>query len=242
MTAAALILAGGAGTRLGGADKALLDLDGQSLLAHLLARLQPQTAHIAISANRDASRFAGFNLPVLPDGPLAGTGPLAGVAAGLAWAAALGAPSLLTIPVDTPFIPPDLLRRLSPAPAVAVHAGRQHHLVAHWPVAFLPDLLAFLTAPGDHKVRDALTLGAARPVVFDAPEDPFHNINTPADLAAARSRVASQQTSSNPSRTPRPASQRTPPSPPSGPPSRTSSGTAAARTTTPRAASPHRRG
>ncbi len=193
---AALILAGGRGTRLGNADKAFLPLAGRPLLAHLLARLAPQTAHIAISANGDPGRFAAYNLPVLPDAPEhEGKGPLAGVAAGLAWARRLGAASLLTIPVDTPFIPADLLRRLTPAPAVAVWQGRQHHLAATWPVAVLPALTGFLAAPGAYKVRDALTLACAAPIHFTEPADPFLNINTPGDLTDAEAACASEQTS-----------------------------------------------
>jgi molybdopterin-guanine dinucleotide biosynthesis protein A len=181
----ALVLAGGAGARLGGVDKAFLHLNGQPLIAHLLNRLKAQAPQIAISANGDPARFADFNLPVLPDGVLHGKGPLAGVAAGLAWAGGIGAEALLTLPVDTPFIPENLLEQLTPAPAVAVWQGRQHHLVSLWRVDFRPLLLAFLDRPGAYKVRDALTLCHARQVAFDAPADPFLNINTPADLAAA---------------------------------------------------------
>jgi molybdopterin-guanine dinucleotide biosynthesis protein A len=182
---AALILAGGAGTRLGGTDKAFLRLSDQPLIAHLLLRLTPQVEQMAISANGDPARFAAYGLPVLADGPLAGKGPLAGVAAGLAWAKSIGADAVFTIPVDTPFIPNDVVARLTPAPAAAVWQGRQHHLVSLWKVDFLPALLGFLAQPGAYKVRDALALAAARQVVFEAAEDPFHNINTPEDLAAA---------------------------------------------------------
>jgi molybdopterin-guanine dinucleotide biosynthesis protein A len=185
---AGLILAGGTGSRLGGVDKALLTLDGQPLIAHLLPRLAPQVGPLAISANGDPSRFAAWSLPVLPDGARAGIGPLAGVAAGLEFAAAVGAAALLTVPVDTPFIPADLAARLAPAPAVATHGGRQHHLVALWPVGFLPELLAYLAGPGAGPVLDALRLCAARPVAFPQAMDPFHNINTAADLAAAWAR------------------------------------------------------
>jgi molybdopterin-guanine dinucleotide biosynthesis protein A len=187
---AALILAGGRGTRIGGADKALISLNGQPFIAHLLARLRAQTAELAISANGDAARFDAYDLPVLPDGPLAGFGPLAGLAAGLQWAAQLGAASLVTVPVDTPFIPLDLIARLTPAPAVAVFEGRQHHLVAHWRVADRPDLVRFLQTSPPYKVRDFLNLCTARQVNFAAAADPFLNVNTPEDLAIAQKRSA----------------------------------------------------
>ncbi len=184
----AVVLAGGGGTRLGGVDKAFLDLGGKPLLARVLARLAPQVGRIVISANGDPGRFAPFGLQVISDGGFDITGPLAGVAAGLAWAAGCGAEALLTVPVDTPFIPLDLARRLSPAAAVATWQGRQHHLVALWPASLLPRLLALPTAPRGPRVREALALCEARTVAFGEAEDPFLNINTPADLAAAEAR------------------------------------------------------
>jgi molybdenum cofactor guanylyltransferase len=186
---AALILAGGTGTRLGGTDKAFVQLAGQGLITHLLGRLQPQVAKIAISANGDATRFDAFPLLVLPDGKLAGFGPLAGLAAGLEWAAQQEANSLITVPVDTPFIPLDLADRLTPAPTVAAYRGRQHHLVAHWQVAALPSLRQFLRTSAPFKVRDFLTICGARQIPFESETDPFLNINTPEDLAAAERRM-----------------------------------------------------
>ncbi|HQT39649.1 MAG TPA: molybdenum cofactor guanylyltransferase MobA [Acidocella sp.] len=183
---AALILAGGRGSRLGGADKAFVTMNGQPLIAHLLARLTPQVNRIAISANGDATRFAELGLPVLPD-LHHGKGPLAGVAAGLAWAADIGADALLTVPVDTPFIPHNLAERLAPAPSVSCYRGRQHHLVTFWPIDCLPMLERFLEPEGKYKVRDFLKLIRARQVSFNAPHDPFMNINTPEDLTAATS-------------------------------------------------------
>jgi molybdenum cofactor guanylyltransferase len=181
---AALILAGGQGTRLGGTDKAFVLLHGRPLIEHLLTRLTPQVQTIAISANGNPIRFSAYNLLVLPD-THTGKGPLAGVAAGLIWAASIGADSLLTIPVDTPFIPETLLAALTPGPSVACYQTRQHHLVAIWPVSFLPALEDFLAKPSPYKVRDALTLAAARQVDFESSTDPFLNINTPDDLRAA---------------------------------------------------------
>jgi molybdopterin-guanine dinucleotide biosynthesis protein A len=193
---AALILAGGQGTRFAGgagqdktgnADKAFILLNGSPLIARLLARLSPQATNIAISANGDPTRFAPLNLPVLPD-QIAGKGPLAGVLAGLTWAADIGATSLLTVPVDTPFIPEDLLARLTPGPSVACYRGRQHHLVALWPATAQPILARFLEPDGSYKVRDVLRLLRARQISFNAATDPFHNINTKEDLATAEAR------------------------------------------------------
>lgn len=174
---AGLILAGGRATRLGGIDKATITLNGQSLLIHVHARLTPQVAAIAISGPETLPDSAEF----------VGTGPLAGIEAGLTWADAIGATALLSVPVDTPLIPENLAAKLSPAPAVAVYGGRQHHLVALWPTSFLPRLRTFLRTDPKHRVRDALELCMARPINFTGPADPFYNINTPEDLAYAES-------------------------------------------------------
>ena len=83
-----LVLAGGLARRMGGGDKPLKLLGGRPLLDHVLARITPQVAAVALNANGDPARFAGYGLPViadpLPDHP----GPLAGILAGLEWAAA----------------------------------------------------------------------------------------------------------------------------------------------------------
>lgn len=183
-----LVLAGGQGRRLGGADKALLPLAGRPLLSWLLPRLAPQASALALSANGDPARFAAFGLPVLADEQDA-QGPLAGLLRGLDWAAGQGAAALLTVPVDTPFIPLDLVTRLAPAPACAESAGRAHRLVALWPVECRAALRDLLAAPGNRAVgRFGATLGQ-RLVRFDDTPDPFANINTPDDLQSAESRL-----------------------------------------------------
>lgn len=184
---AALVLAGGGARRLGGVDKPLLALAGRPLLAWVLAALAPQAAPIALNANGDPARFAGFNLPVLDDGRFLGQGPLAGVLAGLDWAAAQGASAVLSVSGDTPFIPADLAARLAPPPACAQSAGRVHPLVALWPVAARTPLRRFLETPGPRAVRDFTADLGMRLVDFPVGAwDPFYNINTPDDLAAAQ--------------------------------------------------------
>jgi len=189
---AGLILAGGAGRRMGGADKALLPLAGQPLVAHLAAALGPQVSVLAISANGDAGRFADLGVPVLADAPgTIGEGPLAGVLAALDWAAGQGAAALVTASVDTPFLPRDLVARLRDAAqggmALAVSGGRLHPTAALWPVAGR-DRLRDLFDTGERRMR--LALQGAAEAVFDAAPDPFFNINTPEDLARAETLFA----------------------------------------------------
>ena len=191
---AGLILAGGLGRRMGGpeggADKAFLMLQGRPLVAHAVARLTPQVDVLAISANGDPARFAGFGLPVLPDAGAAGEGPLAGVLAGLAWAKGLGADALATVAVDTPFFPGDLVARLAAGGAgrVALAADRTgtHPTFALWPLDAAGRLGAAFAAGIRGMERAAQTIGCVK-VPFDG-DDAFFNVNTPGDLARAQGR------------------------------------------------------
>ncbi|HET6181974.1 MAG TPA: molybdenum cofactor guanylyltransferase [Acetobacteraceae bacterium] len=182
-----LVLAGGAARRLGGGDKPLLDVGGQTMLERALAVLRAECAAVAISANGDKARFARFGVPVLDDGPFVGRGPLAGVLAGLDWAAGQGGTVLLTLPGDTPFAPLGLARRLGAPPACAANGGRSHFLVAVWPVAAREALRRRLAGTGSVAAGAFAAAIGMRPVDFPAePDDPFLNVNTAEDLARAR--------------------------------------------------------
>ena len=182
---AALILAGGRAARMGGGDKPLLAVAGQPMIARIIAALDE--GPVAISANGDPARFAGFGLPVLADGVFVGQGPLAGLLVGLEWAAGLGADTLLTVPGDTPFIPSGLGAALSPAPACAASNGRLHPLVALWPVGCRDALRQLLSSPGRRDVAHFARSIGMRRVDFPAAKwDAFMNVNTPDDLAIAR--------------------------------------------------------
>ena len=109
-----LVLAGGLARRMGGGDKALIDIDGVTILERVLARLRPQCAGFVLNANGDPRRFASFGLPVIPDDVPDFAGPLAGILAALDWAAA-NVPAIawvVSVPGDCPFLPKDLVGRL----------------------------------------------------------------------------------------------------------------------------------
>ncbi|AJE45448.1 molybdenum cofactor guanylyltransferase MobA [Celeribacter indicus] len=197
---AGVVLAGGQGRRLGGIDKSLVTLGGVPLVARVLARLAPQCARLAISANGDPARYAAFGCPVLPDADGELQGPLAGVLAGLDWARREGFAALVTAATDTPFLPEDLVARLCAgasrsglAVAAEEEAGgvlRWHPTFALWPVALRGDLRAALRQDERRMRRFAEGQGAV-PVVFaSGPVPPFFNINTPEDLAEAERLLA----------------------------------------------------
>lgn len=182
-----VILAGGEGRRMG-ADKALVPLAGRPLIAHVLDRLEPQVERVLISANGDAARFSAFGCPVVEDA--VPQGPLSGVLAALTVAAAMGATHLVSAPVDTPFLPGDLVPQLlfaaerSPVGlALASDATGDHPATAIWPVGLAPALAAFL-ASGEAKVTRFTAAQGAAWAKFPDPRA-FLNLNTPEDLAAA---------------------------------------------------------
>jgi molybdopterin-guanine dinucleotide biosynthesis protein A len=190
-----MILAGGLASRMGGGDKGLLPLCGRRLIDHVIDRLAPQVAALALNANDDPARFAALGLPVIPDPVPDRQGPLAGLLAGLDWADGLGAAAMVSVPADTPFLPRDLVARLQAAAgpeglAIAASPDAKGRLRAHpvcglWPVALRPQLRAALAA-GERRVGPWAETQGARLARFDAgPPDPFFNVNTPADLAAA---------------------------------------------------------
>jgi molybdopterin-guanine dinucleotide biosynthesis protein A len=196
----AVVLAGGLARRMGGGDKPLRLLGGRPLLDHVLARVAPQVAAVVISANGDPARFAGFGLPVLADGIAGFPGPLAGVLAALDWAAEKrrDLPWVLSAPGDCPFLPADLAARLHDAREAAglrlacarSAEGRTHPTVGLWAVALRDALRAALLA-GERRVeRWTARQGCAHADWPADPVDPFHNINTPEDLAAAERLLA----------------------------------------------------
>ena len=179
-----IILAGGQSRRMG-TDKALASLAGHSLLSHVSARFEPQVETLALSANGDPARFAWLGLPVLPDDT--SHGPLSGILAALTWAAPLGATAVASVPVDGPFLPPDLVPRLclaagATAPALAASPNGLHPTYAIWPVSLAPALADFLASGAKARVRDFAQAHGAQTAAF--PDDlAFANANTQDDLA-----------------------------------------------------------
>jgi molybdopterin-guanine dinucleotide biosynthesis protein A len=190
-----VILAGGLARRMGGVDKALIELGGAPLLAHVARRLEPQCAGVVLNANGDPARFARFDLPVVADDVEGFAGPMAGVLAGLDHVAAArpDVPFAVSVPADTPFIPRDLVARLASARAatgaeiaVACSGAKIHHAVALWPVALRGALRHALVADDIRKVS-AFIARHRSAVAFwrSEPYDPFFNVNCPEDLGRA---------------------------------------------------------
>lgn len=185
---AGVILAGGQSSRMGGGDKALVLLGGETLLARIVARLLPQVDCLAINANGDGARFASFALPVFADRLAVAKGPLGGLHAALEWAQAMGADVLITTTADAPFIPHDLARGLlnAGAPAIAASGSQPHYAIGAWPVRLLAEVEATIVSENMSRMQDWAARCGAKEVAWEtSPHDPFFNINTPDDLAEA---------------------------------------------------------
>jgi len=174
----AVILAGGAGSRAGGLDKGWVHHAGRPLVELALERLRGEVATVWISANRQLARYAALGVPVLAEGLPGAGGPLGGIARALA---ASGAEWLLSVPVDAPGFPAELVPRLVAAArrhgraCVAAGPEREQPLFAIYPCALAARAAATVRA-GELAVWRFLRAVEARPVRFDA--GGFSNLNT----------------------------------------------------------------
>jgi molybdenum cofactor guanylyltransferase len=183
-----VIMAGGAGSRIGG-DKAGRLLAGRPLLSYVVDQARRYSDEVALAV-KSAEQAPGHGLPVLTDGPE--PGPMAAIASAFRFAASRGLTAVLTLPCDTPFLPADLAERLAAtgaAAAVPASGGRLHPSCALWR-ADSAVLWRYIEAGNSSLVGLARTLGMAEVVWGTDPFDPFFNVNEPADLATAEQWLA----------------------------------------------------
>jgi molybdenum cofactor guanylyltransferase len=199
-----LVLAGGLARRMGGGDKAMIRIGGETILERTLARIAPQCAGMLINANGDPARFASFGLPVVADDVAGFAGPLAGILAGLDWLAANARAIawLASVPGDCPFLPRDLVARLhaaraaAAAPLACAKSGDwRHPVVGLWPVGLREDLRRALVGEGLRKIEAWTARHGVGLADWPAePVDPFFNVNTPEDAAQAQRFAALEET------------------------------------------------
>ncbi|HEY8119625.1 MAG TPA: molybdenum cofactor guanylyltransferase MobA [Methylophilaceae bacterium] len=185
MSISGIVLAGGLGRRMGGVDKGLLNFLGKPMVAHVIARLQPQVDEILINANREIERYATFGHAVIQDDITGFAGPLAGLHKGMSEAKHA---YVLTVPCDSPLLPMDLADRLMHSLiqhdadlAVAKTGSQAHPVFCLCRKALLPNLENFLQQ-GGRKI-DAW-YGALEVVEVSFNDNPqgFTNVNTPEEL------------------------------------------------------------
>ena len=190
--AAIVIAAGGDGARLGGAKASRL-LGERRLIDHALGWAMQHSDAVALAVRAGTPDW-GTGLPLLVDHHN-GIGPIGALASAVAFAQHQQRQAVLMIGCDMPFLPADLLAGLQSAlpghgAAMPVSAGRRHPMATLW----APDVTAiddYVAGGGQSLWRFAQSVGMAA-VLWDTTPDPFLNINTPADLAAAEQRLKRQ--------------------------------------------------
>jgi len=181
----AVVLAGGRATRMGGNDKGLVLLAGKPLIAHTLARLEPQVERILINANRNAELYARLGHQVIGDGNQDFAGPLAGILSALHHTSA---ELLLVVPCDCPGLPHDLLPRLlaglerENAELAIVSDGERQHPVIMLLKTELKSALTEYLANGERRVGQWCNSRKLAQVSFADQPDAFTNLNTPEEL------------------------------------------------------------
>lgn len=188
----AVILAGGRARRMDGEDKGLIELNGRPLLDYIISALRPQVGEILVNANRNLERYSAFGYPVKADMLGDFFGPLVGMATGMQ---ATGKPYLLTVPCDSPLVPPQLAGSLyralinETADISVAHDGvRMQPVFALLSCQLLPSLLDYLN-DGGRKIDTWYAQHRLARADFSAAPETFLNLNTPEDKAGLESRL-----------------------------------------------------
>ena len=194
-------LAGGQARRMGGGDKAFIEIGGLSILERQM-RTTCQHQLRLINANGQPERFTAFGLPVIKDCVAGFLGPLAGILSGLEYLALHHSEIewMISCATDVPFFPQDLSEALHDARrreasdlAMVISAGRTHPVFSLWPLAIAPALRRALI---DEKIRKIDVFASRYRVayaVFDSQPDLFMNINTPEDVRVAQAQAVSDE-------------------------------------------------
>ncbi|MDX6625187.1 MAG: molybdenum cofactor guanylyltransferase [Solirubrobacterales bacterium] len=180
------VLAGGSGSRLGGA-KATVELAGRPLLSYPLAAFAAAGIEPLVVAKPE-TQLPPLDCPILRE-PEAPRHPLAGIVAALREA---GERPLVVLACDMPLAAPALLAELAAAPEPLVVPAPNGHLAplqARYSAALLPALEAALERREPlRRTVEALSprlLDDAELALFGDPERLFLNVNDPLDLRRA---------------------------------------------------------
>ena len=190
-----VILAGGSARRLGGKGKAFINISGVSLIDLVLRKIESQVDRVAINT-RDKNSFSQYKYPIIEDliTEEGGSGPLAGISSAIKWAKKSINPvsHVITVPVDTPLLPIDLVHRMSLELKIKksdiIFASSNNNI---YPVVSMWSLSL------DNNLDKALSNGVRKIDAFTSSYnvstvdwsfndvDPFFNINNPEDITLA---------------------------------------------------------
>lgn len=180
-----VIAAGGDGSRIGGAKPQRL-LAGGRLIDRAADWARRHSDNIALAV-RPGDDDLATGLPILMDREV-GIGPISALSNAIRFAREQGRPQVVMIGCDMPFLPDDLVTRLSAAiadhgAAMPVSEGRLHPMASLWRTDEAA-IDAYLAAGGQSLWRFAETIGMIGVEWAEVP-DPFANINDAESLARA---------------------------------------------------------
>jgi len=189
-----IILAGGKGTRLDGKGKLNHKFNNNTLLEQVYERIKSQFSYIAVNVNNKETPVK-LNLEVIYDKFSKNIGPLAGIHASLNQGNIINGEEgyVCIVPVDTPFLPTDLGKRLysnmlknNSDVVFAKSANRIHPTIGLWKNKLKKNLELDINK-GVRKI-DAFTSNFK--VSYEEwstkKYDPFFNINYSEDLNVAK--------------------------------------------------------
>ena len=196
-----VILAGGNARRLGGKGKAFINIMGIPLINLVLQKFESQVGKLAINT-RDKKKFYNYSYPIIEDTIIehGGSGPLAGISSAIKWARKSTKPMshVVTVPVDTPLLPLDLVKRMSLELEMkssdiifASSNNNVYPVVSMWSLSLDRELDKALNS-GVRKI-DTFT-SAYNVSIIDWSFDninPFFNINRPEDVILAEKYIKS---------------------------------------------------
>ena len=196
-----VILAGGNARRLGGKGKAFINIMGIPLINLVLEKFESQVSSLAINT-RDKKNFYDYSYPIIEDTIVeqGGAGPLAGISSAIKWAkkSNKAMSHVVTVPVDTPLLPNDLVHRMSleleinkPDIIFSSSNNNIYPVVSMWSLK-IDSYLDQALHQGVRKI-DSFT-SSYNVSILDwsfNDIDPFFNINSPEDVVLAEKYIKS---------------------------------------------------
>ena len=180
-----------------GREKALVHLNGKPLIDHVIERLEPQVSDIVINTSNPDITARLPNAASIQDLGNRSHGPLSGILAGMEYFLSTGVPNFLTVSVDCPFLPINLVSRLCSAidaekrTVIGRSAQGNHPTIGLWPSALAPQLSEFLEQSENFSIRRFFANQDLCEVEFGQEThgtksiDPFFNVNVAYDLEVA---------------------------------------------------------
>jgi molybdopterin-guanine dinucleotide biosynthesis protein A len=173
----ALVLAGGGSTRFGGVDKAMLVLDGVTLLDRVLTATDAASTTVVVGPVRTTCRPVDWTVEDPPSG-----GPVAGIAAGLAHGTE---PVVVVLSCDLPWLTKDDVTHLveglgnHDAHGLRDTDGREQQLATAYRRTALTEAVRRIGDPRDKSVR---RLVADLDIAWSDPTHAGDDVDTWSDL------------------------------------------------------------